>query len=127
MLATVQRVSSAEIVIDGEIFTSIDDGCLMFVCVEKDDVSQNINNMVNKLLNFRMLDGPKGITSSPLNNSGKEVLVVSQFTLAAITNKGNKPSFHKAAEPDNAKLMYCLLYTSPSPRDATLSRMPSSA
>ena len=106
MLATVQRVSSAEIVIDGEIFASINDGCLMFVCVEKDDVSQNINNMVNKLLNFRMLDGPKGITSSSLNDSGKEVLIVSQFTLAAITNKGNKPSFHKAAEPDNAKLMY---------------------
>ena len=106
MLATVQRVSSAEIVIDGETFTSIGDGCLMFVCVEKDDVSQNINNMVNKLLNFRMLDGPKGITSSSLNDSGKEVLIVSQFTLAAITNKGNKPSFHKAAEPDNAKLMY---------------------
>ena len=106
MLATVQRVSSAEIVIDGETFTSIGDGCLMFVCVEKDDVSQNINNMVNKLLNFRMLDGPKVITSSPLNDSGKEVLIVSQFTLAAITNKGNKPSFHKAAEPDNAKLMY---------------------
>ena len=78
----------------------------MFVCVEKDDVSQNINNMVNKLLNFRMLDGPKGITSSSLNDSGKEVLIVSQFTLAAITNKGNKPSFHKAAEPDNAKLLY---------------------
>ena len=106
MLATVQRVSSAEIVIDGEIFTFISDGCLMFVCFEKDDVSQNINNMVNKLLNFRMLDGSKGITSSPLNNSRKEVLIVSQFTLAAITNKGNKPSFHKAAEPDNAKLMY---------------------
>ena len=106
MLATVQRVSSAEIVIDGEIFASINDGCLMFVCVEKDDVSQNVNNMVNKLLNFRMLDGPKGITSSPLNDSGKEVLIVSQFTLAAITNKGNKPSFHKAAEPGNAKLMY---------------------
>ena len=106
MLATVQRVSSAEIVIDGEIFTSIRDGCLMFVCVEKYDVSQNINNMVNKLLNFRMLDGPKGITSLPLNDSGKEVLIVSQFTLAAITNKGNKPSFHKAAEQDNAKLMY---------------------
>ena len=106
MLATVQRVSSAEIVIDGEIFTSIGDGCLMFVCVEKDDVSQNINNMVNKLLNFRMLDGSKGITSSPLNDSGKEVLIVSQFTLAAITNKGNKPSFHKSAKPEEAKLLY---------------------
>ena len=106
MLATVQKVSSAEIAIDGEIFTSINNGCLIFVCVEKDDMSQNINDMVNKLVNFRMLDGPKGITSSPLNGSGKEVLIVSQFTLAAITNKGNKPSFHKAAEPGNAKLMY---------------------
>ncbi len=106
MLATVQRVSSAEIVIDGEIFTSITDGCLIFVCVEKDDVSQNTKDMVKKLVNFRMLDDSKGITSSPLNNSGKEVLIVSQFTLAAITNKGNKPSFHMAAEPDKAKLMY---------------------
>ncbi len=106
MLATVQRVSNAELAIDEKIFTSINDGFLIFVCIEKDDVSENINNMVNKLINFRMLDGPKGITSSPLNNSGKEVLIVSQFTLAAITNKGNKPSFHMAAEPDNAKLMY---------------------
>jgi D-tyrosyl-tRNA(Tyr) deacylase len=106
LLATVQRVSNAELAIDEKIFTSINDGFLIFVCIEKDDVSENINNMVNKLINFRMLDGPKGITSSPLNNSGKEVLIVSQFTLAAITNKGNKPSFHMAAEPDNAKLMY---------------------
>ena len=106
MLATVQRVSSAEVFIDGEIYSSINDGCLIFVCVEEDDLTQNIKDMVNKLINFRMLDGPNGITSLPLNNSGKEVLIVSQFTLAAITNKGNKPSFHKAAKPENAKLMY---------------------
>ena len=106
MLATVQRVSSAEVFIDGEIYSSINDGCLIFVCVEEDDLTQNIKDMVNKLINFRILDGPNGITSLPLNNSGKEVLIVSQFTLAAITNKGNKPSFHKAAKPENAKLMY---------------------
>ena len=106
MLATVQRVSNAEVFIDGEIYSSINDGCLIFVCVEEDDLTQNIKDMVNKLINFRMLDGPNGITSLPLNNSGKEVLIVSQFTLAAITNKGNKPSFHKAAKPENAKLMY---------------------
>ena len=106
MLATVQRVSNAEVFIDGEIYSSINDGCLIFVCVEEDDLTQNIKDMANKLINFRMLDGPNGITSLPLNNSGKEVLIVSQFTLAAITNKGNKPSFHKAAKPENAKLMY---------------------
>tara|TARA_S200000501_G_scaffold355572_1_gene377397 strand:+ start:895 stop:1332 length:438 start_codon:yes stop_codon:yes gene_type:complete len=106
LLATVQRVSSAEIVIDGKIFSSIGDGCLLFVCIEEDDMTQNIKDMANKLINFRMIDGPNGITSLPLNNSGKEVLIVSQFTLSAITNKGNKPSFHKAAKPDRAKLMY---------------------
>ena len=106
MLATVQRVSNAEVFIDGEIYSSINDGCLIFVCVEEDDLTQNIKDMANKLINFRMLDGPNGITSLPLNNSGKEVLIVSQFTLAAITNKGNKPSFHKAAKPENAKLMH---------------------
>ena len=62
--------------------------------------------MVNKIINFRMLDGPKGITSLSLKDSNEEVLIVSQFTLAAITNKGSKPSFHRAAKPQDAKLMY---------------------
>ena len=53
-----------------------------------------------------MLDDPDGITSLSLNNSGKEALIVSQFTLAAITNKGNKPSFHKAANYTEAKVLY---------------------
>ena len=106
MLATVQRVSQAEIFVDKKIFSSIGLGCLVFVCVEKDDTSQSIKDMVSKILNFRMLDGPKGIMTSALKNSSEEVLIVSQFTLAAITNKGNKPSFHRAANPDNAKLLY---------------------
>ena len=62
--------------------------------------------MAEKIINFRMFDGPKGITSSSLKESDKEILIVSQFTLAAVTNKGTKPSFHKAAKPDNAKLLY---------------------
>ena len=106
MLATVQRVSQAKIFVDEKIFSSIGSGCLVFVCVEQDDTSQSIIDMVSKILNFRMLDGPKGITTSALKDSSEEVLIVSQFTLAAITNKGNKPTFHKAAKPDRAKLMY---------------------
>ena len=62
--------------------------------------------MAEKIINFRMFDGPKGITSSSLKESDKEILIVSQFTLAAVTRKGTKPSFHKAAKPDNAKLLY---------------------
>ena len=106
MLATVQRVSSAQIIIEDKTFSSIGNGCLLFVCVEKNDDSQAVKEMVNKIINFRMLDGSKGITTLSLKDSDEEVLIVSQFTLAAITNKGSKPSFHKAAKPDEAKLLY---------------------
>jgi len=106
LLATVQRVSSAQIIIEDKTFSSIENGCLLFVCVEKNDDSQTVKEMVNKIINFRMLDGSKGITTLSLKNSDEEVLIVSQFTLAAITNKGSKPSFHKAAKPDEAKLLY---------------------
>ena len=106
MLATVQRVSSAQIIIEDKTFSSIGNGCLLFVCVEKNDDSKTIKEMVSKIINFRMLDGLKGITTLSLKDSDEEVLIVSQFTLAAITNKGSKPSFHKAAKPDEAKLLY---------------------
>ena len=62
--------------------------------------------MIDKILNFRMLDGSMGITSRSIKESDEEVLIISQFTLAAITNKGSKPSFHKAAKPAEAKLLY---------------------
>ncbi len=106
MLATVQRVSSAKVIIKDEHYSSIGNGCLIFVCIEQNDTHEKINEMVNKIISFRMLDGPKGITSLSLKDSNEEVLIVSQFTLAAITNKGSKPSFHRAAKPQEAKLMY---------------------
>ena len=79
---------------------------MVLVCVEEDDTSISVREMVSKIINFKMLDRPKGITKLSLKDSDEEVLIVSQFTLAAITNKGNKPSFHKAAKPDAAKLLY---------------------
>ena len=106
MLATVQRVSKAEVLVRDNIYSSIKNGLLIFICIEKDDTQQTIKDMVNKIINFRILEGSKGITSKALKDSEEEVLIVSQFTLAAITNKGNKPSFHKAAKPEDAKLLY---------------------
>ena len=106
MLATVQRVSSAEIIIDNQTFSSIESGCLVFACIEANDSFEQVKEMTDKIINFRMLEGPKGITSRSLKDSNEEVLIVSQFTLAAITNKGTKPSFHKAAKSDEAKLLY---------------------
>ena len=106
MLATVQRVSNAEVVINDRKYSSIKDGILIFVCIEEKDVSETTKEMAHKIFNFKMLDGPNGITSASLKDLEEEILIISQFTLAAITNKGNKPSFHKAAKPDDAKLLY---------------------
>ncbi len=106
MLATVQRVSKAEVTIEDKTYSSIANGLLVLMCVEDNDTEKTTKEMVNKIINFRMLDGPKGITSKALKDSEEAVLIVSQFTLAAITNKGSKPSFHKAAKPEDAKLLY---------------------
>ena len=106
MLATVQRVSEAEVIINDTKYSSIKDGVLIFVCIEEKDISETTKEMANKIFNFKMLDGPNGKTSASLKELEEDILVISQFTLAAITNKGNKPSFHKAAKPDDAKLLY---------------------
>ena len=106
MLATVQRVSEAEVIVEDKSYTSIADGLLVFICIERYDSSKTLNEMIDKILNFRMLDGSMGITSRSIKESDEEVLIISQFTLAAITNKGSKPSFHKASKPGEAKLLY---------------------
>ena len=106
MLATVQRVSEAEVIINDTKYSSIKDGVLIFVCIEEKDISETTKEMANKIFNLKMLDGPNGKTSASLKELEEDILVISQFTLAAITNKGNKPSFHKAAKPDDAKLLY---------------------
>ena len=106
MLATIQRVSEARVSIEGKIFSEIGPGLVIFVCFEKDDLMESIASMVGKIINFKMLDGFKESKPCSLKDANEEALVVSQFTLAAITNKGNKPSFHKSAKPEEAKLMY---------------------
>ncbi|MAR95791.1 MAG: D-tyrosyl-tRNA(Tyr) deacylase [Gammaproteobacteria bacterium] len=106
MLATVQRVSKAEVIVEDNTYSSIKNGLLIFICVEENDTQQTSIDMVNKIINFKMLEGSKGIASKTLKDSEEEAMIVSQFTLAAITNKGSKPSFHKAAHPEDAKLLY---------------------
>ena len=106
MLATIQIVSKAEVFVEGNSFSSIKNGILILVCIERNDNSTAVTEMVNRIINFRMLEGPKGAISRSLKESNEEVLIVSQFTLAAITDCGNKPSFHKAAKPSEAKLLY---------------------
>ena len=106
MLATVQRVSEASVIINDLEISSIKKGVLIFVCVEQHDTSQTVKEMINKIYNFKMLDGSKGITSSSLKNQNEDILIVSQFTLFGSIKKGMKPSWSKAADPTTAHSLY---------------------
>ena len=106
MIATVQRVSEAKVEINNSIYSEIGDGVLILLCVERDDGSKQAIKMSDKILNFCILEGDSGTMSASLRELEEDVMIISQFTLAAITNKGNKPSFHKAAKPNKAKNIY---------------------
>ena len=106
MIATVQRVSEAKVEINNSIYSEIGEGVLILLCVESDDDSQQAIKMSDKILNFCILEGDSGTMSASLRELEEDVMIISQFTLAAITNKGNKPSFHKAAKPNKAKEIY---------------------
>ena len=106
MIATVQRVSEAKVEINNSIYSEIGEGVLILLCVESDDDSEQAIKMSDKILNFCILEGDSGTMSASLRDLGEDVMIISQFTLAAITNKGNKPSFHKAAKPNKAKEIY---------------------
>jgi len=106
VIATVQRVSEAKVEINNSIYSEIGDGVLILLCVERDDDSKQAIKMSDKILNFCILEGDSGTMSASLRELEEDVMIISQFTLAAITNKGNKPSFHKAAKPNKAKEIY---------------------
>ena len=106
MIATVQKVSEAKVEINNSIYSEIGEGVLILLCVERDDDSKKAIKMSDKILNFCILEGDSGTMSASLRDLEEDVMIISQFTLAAITNKGNKPSFHKAAKPNKAKEIY---------------------
>ena len=106
MQALVQRVSSAEIFINEEQHAKIQTGLLAFVCFESADVESATDQFIKKISEFTFFEDDSGVMALNLKEIDGELMLVSQFTLAAITNKGNKPSFHKAAKTDDARLLY---------------------
>ena len=106
MKAITQRVSSAKVCINNETCASIKKGILAYVCFEKDDNEAVIDKFINKILNYKFFKEDNSIMSASLKELDEDILIISQFTLAAVTNKGNKPSFHKAAPPEKAEEVY---------------------
>ena len=106
MKLVLQRVANAGIYIEGQTVAKISQGLLIFFGVEKQDNSDKVNYLADKVLKLRIFQDDKGkMNFSCLDVSG-DVLVISQFTLAGDCTKGKRPSFDNAAQPKEAKFLY---------------------
>lgn len=106
MRAVIQRVSSASVTIDNEVCGAITNGLLILLGVCVDDAEADADWLASKIGNMRIFSDADGQMNLSVMDSGGELLVVSQFTLHAITKKGNRPSFIDAARPEQAIPLY---------------------
>ena len=103
MRMILQRVSSAEVRVEGAIVGQIGKGCLILVGVERGDTSTEVVAATTKLAELRLFEDDSGRMNLDSKAAGGSFLIVSQFTLAASLSKGRRPSFARAAPPDIAK------------------------
>jgi len=106
MKGLLQRVSGARVEVAGEIVGAIDQGLLVLLAVEPGDTRAQADKLLKKLLNYRVFSDPQGKMNLSLADTGGGLLLVSQFTLAADTQSGLRPSFSTAAPPALAEALF---------------------
>ena len=106
MKVVIQRVSEARVKVSDKIISEIKLGFLILLGVEKSDSKEDINWLVNKILNLRVFSDDELKMNLSIKDVNGEIIVVSQFTLHAKTKKGNRPSYIKAANPEQAEPLY---------------------
>ncbi len=106
MIGLLQRVCEASVTIDGETVGRIGPGLLVLAGFRQGDRAERIPRFVERLLNYRLFADEKGRMNVSLRDSGGGLLVVPQFTLAADTNSGNRPSFTPAASPADGEALF---------------------
>jgi D-aminoacyl-tRNA deacylase len=106
MRAVIQRVSEASVSIGNKIVSKINFGLLIFLGVEIEDTKEDALWLANKIVQLRIFQDEKGVMNKSITNVDGEIIVVSQFTLHAKTKKGNRPSYIKAARPEQAIPLY---------------------
>lgn len=106
MRILIQRVQEGSVSIQDKTISHIDQGLVVLLGIEDSDDEKDIDYLVKKLINCRIFDDKDGIMNRSLFDLDGELLVVSQFTLQAITAKGNRPSYIKASKGDVARPLY---------------------
>ena len=106
MRLVIQRVTHASVTIEGVLKSKINNGLLILVGIEDADTDADINWLAQKVVNLRIFDDENGVMNRSVTDINGEILIVSQFTLHAMTARGNRPSYIRASKPDFAIPMY---------------------
>jgi len=106
MRAVIQRVSEASVVIGRQKVADINQGVLIFLGIEIEDAKEDALWLANKIVQLRIFQDEKGVMNKSIMDVDGEIIAVSQFTLHAKTKKGNRPSYIKAARPEQAIPLY---------------------
>lgn len=106
MRVVVQRSKKSNVYVDGKLVNEIDNGMVLLVSFTQGDTEGNILKMVKKIANLRIFDDEAGVMNKSILDVGGEILSISQFTLYADTRKGNRPSYFKALNGDEAIKLY---------------------
>jgi len=106
MIAMIQRVTNASVQVDNNIVGQIETGLLVLLGVEKGDDDKKCQRLAEKVLAYRVFADENDKMNLNVQQVGGDLLVISQFTLAAETKKGNRPGFSNGAEPIEAKRLY---------------------
>ena len=106
MIALIQRVLNASVMINAETVGEIGPGLLVLLAVEQGDNQQKAQRLCERVLGYRIFGDENGKMNLNVQQAGGSLLVVSQFTLSADTQKGMRPSFSRGAEPEEANRLY---------------------
>lgn len=106
MRLVIQRVSQAAVEIEGKVHGAIGSGLMILASIEESDGREDIEWLAKKCANLRIFDDENGVMNRSLLETGGDILLISQFTLHAMTAKGNRPSYIRAAKPQTAIPVY---------------------
>ncbi len=109
MIGLLQRVSSASVTVSGETMGKIGTGLLVLVCAERGDTEREVDRLLEKMLAYRVFADAAGKMNLSLKDIKGGLLLVPQFTLAADTRSGNRPSFTPAADPETGRILFAAM------------------